>query len=586
MLAGALLAVGAGLWLLDRTIEGVLLTQIDAYLRARTLALMHSEEGNALAVELPSLDLSLVRRRLVLRNVRIKYLLNQAQRTQEFDGAAPTITITGVDLSDAIWHRSLRLNGVTIDDAVLRHVDGAPPDSATQPRADADTLPLTLPAADSLLYGVVENWLPEAVRGGRIGTVRVNNATISSTQVRGQLVTVDSSSRLSLTMRGLQLDSARHRIFERANLTLGVFVHAGPDGEDSLLVRAAEVTVTPDDTAFSITEMRTGPRPGRHSLDVHGIRRSHARRMLTIDSLHYAPTTPDSTFFRTAPPRSTRIRLETTDIKVLGLKQENIRRRRVTAGAAWITYANLDVLADRRGPGATKRRGPGPSRRQLLWPARLAALNWVIGTDSALIDSATIRYAEWLHGETRPASVLFDQMRIRLLRATNDSTVPDSQPLVLEGRGRLLGEAPFSATLLVQVNDGPLRMRMDGEVGPMALERVNSWSLPGSGIEVTGGQLDSSRFWFETARGRSRGRFRAQWHDLDLRMVDPVTGKQSLGQKLKSIVARTISRNDNMPDDDGKLAGARIDYEVRPTDTFWGLVWRSLRSGLMRTVKG
>src|SRR5512143_384637 len=117
--AGALLALGAGLWLLDRTIEGILLTQIDAYLRARTLKLMHSKESRAVDVELPSIDLSLVRRRLVIRNARIKYLLNQAQRTQEFDGVAPRITITGVDLSDAIWHRSFRLNGVSIDDAVL-----------------------------------------------------------------------------------------------------------------------------------------------------------------------------------------------------------------------------------------------------------------------------------------------------------------------------------------------------------------------------------------------------------------------------------------------------------------------------------
>lgn len=578
MLAGALLAVGAGLWLLDRTIEGILLTQTDAYLRARTLALMHSNEGKGLEVDLPSLDLSLVSRRLVLHKVRIKYLLNEDNRTQEFDATAPTITITGVDLSDAIWHRSFRLNGVTIDDPVLHHVDGAPPDSVTHPGAEADTLPVTLPAADSLLYSLVSSWIPDEVREGRIQTVRVNNATITSIQVRGQALTVDSSSRLSLTMRGLQLDSTRHRIFERANLTLGALIHAAPNGEDSLMVRAAEVTITPDDTSFSITEMRTGPSAGKHALAIHGIRRSHARRMLTIDSLQYQPTTADSIFFRKAPARSARIRLEASGIRILGLKQENIRRRRLTAGGLWIGKANLDVLADRRVPGT--------ARSRQLWPARLAGFNWVIGTDSALIESATIRYAEWLHRATKPASVVFDQMHVRILRATNDSMVPDSLPLVLQGRGRLLGEAPFSATLRIHVGQGPVRMRMEGEVGAMAIDRFNSWSLPGNGVEITGGQLDRSRFWFETAGGRSQGRFLAQWHDLNLRMVDPVTGKQSLGQKLKSIVARTISRDDNMPDAKGKVEGEKIDYAVQPGDTFWGLVWRSLRSGLMRSVKG
>jgi hypothetical protein len=65
-----------------------------------------------------------------------------------------------------------------------------------------------------------------------------------------------------------------------------------------------------------------------------------------------------------------------------------------------------------------------------------------------------------------------------------------------------------------------------------------------------------------------------------------VTRKQNLGQKLKSIVARMVSKDENMPDEQGRIAGARISYVVAPTDTFWGLIWRSLRSGLVRAMRG
>lgn len=578
VLTGLALAIGAGLWLLDRTIEGILLTQVDAYLRARTLALVHAREGQALTVELPSLNLNLLRRRLVLERVRIHFLENTGERTQEFAGNAPRVTITGVDLTDAIWHRNFRLGGVSIDAPVLRHLVAGPADTLPAQRLPGDTIPLTLPAADSLLYSVVAAWLPEAVRGGRIGRVEVNNATIASTRVEGQAVTFDSSSGLSLSMRGLQLDSTRHRIFERARLTVGALLHAAQEGGDSLLVREAEVNITPDDTVFSIASVRTGPPAGGHGLTIDGIRRSHARRMLTIDSLRYAPSVSDASFFRVAPPRSARVELTAREIRVVGLRQENLRKRRLTAGGVWITRLELDVLADRR--------IPGPPRRHALWPTRFAALNWVVGADSAIVDDASIRYAEWPPAVPRPASVRFDRIRLRLLHATNDTTVADSTPLLVHGKGRLLGEAPFETTIRVHVGTGPLRLSMSGEVGAMALERFNSWGIPGSGVEITKGALDHARFAFVTEAGRSAGRFRAQWSDLDLRLVDPATGKQNFGRKLKSIMVRSIARDDNLPDEEGKLQGEKIDYEVQQTDTFWGLIWRSVRSGMMRAVKG
>jgi len=572
-----LLALGVGGWVLERTTEKMLRGQVDAYLRARTLALVHSDEGEGLRIEIPDLDLSLIRRRLVLRNVRIQFQRKDESRSQDFEAFTPRVTITGVDLTDAIWHRNFRLAGVAINAPVLRHLDEGPPDTTSAPETSADTIPFTLPAADSLLYSVVAGWLPDEVRGGRIGSLNVNNATISSMLIRGQAVTVDSTADLSLTMRGLQLDSARHRIFERATLTAGYLLHARPGREDTLVVRAGEVTVSPDDTAFSIGQVYTGPPAGGHSLRILGVRRSHAKRMLTIDSVSWAPPVADSVFFRAAPARSTRIRLTAVNIRVLGMLQENLRRRRLTAGGVWVGNANLDVLADRR--------VPGPSKNRVLWPARLAALDWVVGADSAVVESGKVRYAEWPEDAPHPAHVDFDKLRVRVLHATNDTVVADSLPLVIDGRGRLLGAAPFHTTITVQVRPGPIRMRAEGEVGSMPISRFNTFVLPANGLEITDGTVENVAFWFNVAGGKSVGELRAVWHDLDLRLVDPVTGKQNFGKKLKSVVARMISKNHNQPGKDGKVPAAEIQYDIPPTDTFWGLFWRSLKSGLGKAMK-
>jgi hypothetical protein len=574
---GTIIAIVVGLWLLDRTLETILKGQIDAYLRARTLKMVQAREGKAIDIEIPDLDLSLIRRRLVLRNVRIQYKKEEGGRTQQFDAATPRITITGVDLTDAIWHRNFRLAGVSITTPRLYHLDDGPPDTTTRAKAPADTIPLTIPAADSLLYGVVAGWLPDEVRGGRIGSLQVDSATISSMLIRGPVVTVDSTAALSLTMRGLQLDSTRHRIFERATLSVGYFAHSKPGVEDSLVLSQGEVTISPDDTAFSIGEMHSGPPAYGHALHIVGVRRSHARQTLTIDSLSYAPPVADSTFFKVVKPRSTRVRLEVHGIKALGLRQENVRRRRLTAGGLWIGDVALDVIADRR--------VAGPPKVRVLWPEKLAAFDWVVGTDSAVVGSARIRYAEWPNGDTHPGYVIFDKLQVRLLHATNDSVVNHAEPLVIFGKGRLLGTGPFQTTIRTTVHPGPPEFTMEGEVGTMALTSFNTFLLPNMGLEITDGTMDRTSFRFSVANRKATGEIRPTWHDLSLRLVDPVTGKQNLGKKLKSVVARMISKDENAPEKDGTVKPFTIDYDVLPTDTFWGMVWRSLRSGLMKAMK-
>lgn len=595
VVVAAVLAVVPGLWLLDRSLERAVRAPIDAYLRARTLALVHSEESTALTILLPELHLSLIRRRLVLQDVRIRFERKDDLRLQQFEAWAPRVTLTGVDLTDILWRRSFRLAGVAIRAPVLRHLDEGPPDTTVAQAGEADTLPVTLPAPDSLLYRLVATWLPEEVRGGRIEVVRVERGTISSRLVRGLAITVDSTAGLSLSLRGLQLDSTRHRVFDRATLSVGFMVHATPGRDDSLVVSAAELTVTPDDTAFSIGEMHTGPPANRHALRAVGIRRSHARLMLTVDTVSWAPLVSDSVFFRAAPARSTRVRAVATGISILGLRQENLRRRRLTAGGCWIAGAELDVLADRRLPGS-----PGPShsrspaagwsrrtpRPRVLWPGWFAGLDWVVGADSVVLESGRIRYAEWLATSAQPAAVTFDRLRVRLLRATNDSVVAAVAPLVINGRARLFGVAPIRTTVTVPVRTGPPSLRVEGDVGALPLASFNAFLLPANGLEITGGTLEHAAFRFDVAGGRSVGELRAEWRGLDLRLVDPVTGRQSLGKKLKSMVARMLTRNDNLPDKHGQLPAVPIRYEIRSKDTFWGLIWRSLRSGLVKAVRG
>src|SRR5262249_45374433 len=153
---------------------------------------------------------------------------------------------------------------------------------------------------------------------------------------------------------------------------------------------------------------------------------------------------------------------------------------------------------------------------------RLAAFDWVVGADSAVIEMGKIRYAEWPPGAPRAGFVIFDKLQARLLHATNDTIINDSLPLVIQGKGRLLGTGPFQTTIRTRVHGGPPEFTMEGSVGTMAIPSFNSYLLPNNGVEITDGTMDRTTFRFSVANRKATGEIRPTWHDLNLRLVDPV----------------------------------------------------------------
>ena len=586
VIGGVLVLAAGGAQLLNRVLERTLREPLNGYLRDRSLKLLEAESPDGLTITLPRLDLSLFRRRLEVHDIKIRYDQQHGNRYVRMEVTAPLLLLTGLDVSDLIWRRDFRLTGVRIDRpdfALLDEDTTSASDSSATPDVpedgEVDTLPSILPAPDSLLYRVVADWLPDDVRGGRIEHVAVERATITSTVRRGARITVDSTAELTLAMRGLELDSTRHRIFEYGTLTAKTLIHATPGRGDSLVLEGPSITVGAEDTAYAVVVARTAPWDGSHALRVYGIKRSQVRQSLTVDSLFYQPGLPDSVFFRGARKRSTRTLAAVYRLAIQGLPQDQVRQRRTVARRIDVDSAVIDVLADHRFP-------PGPAVRRRLWPARLAALDWLAGADTAALRAGAVRYGELLPQRADPATVTFDQIHATLTNATNRSAKGDTAgPVLLEAEARLFGQGKLTSHFAIPVKPGPLEGRIEGHLGAMNLERFDRFLLIANGADITAGKLTEADFWMDLSGGRVNGQFKATWSDLELRLVNPVTGKQNLGKKLKSMMAGLMVRKNTALDKAGAPKTFPISYVIEPQDTFWGLIWRGVRSGMVKAMK-
>ncbi len=578
---GVLLLVLGSLGLLDRVLERTLRAPVNNYLRDHTLALLNVEGVSGLTITLPHLDLKLGRRRLDLRDVQIRYDREEEGQSTRFEVVAPRITLSGIDVTDLIWHRTFRLSGVRIDSLVMHHAEEGPRDTTTSAptTTPGDTLAAVFPAPDTLLYQIVANWLPTDMREGRIDRLSVNHATFVSRIRRGEAVTFDSTADLALVIEGLELDSARLQVFERGSLTVASHTHVVEPARDSVVVERVGLTVDQRDTAYTVGAARTGPGGNRHLIRLVGLARSQARNTLTLDSLLYAPRDPGLGFFRDAPARSTRVVATVTGITLSGFHQDEIRNRRVAPDRIGITTLELDVLADHRQP-------PGPPRRRVPWPARVASLPWTFGADTLTIDGGSIRYAELPPGQSRASEMVFDQVRATLTNATNDTARAGPRaPMVIHASALLYGRGRLETVIAVSVQPGPMAVSVNGHLGAMPLAPLNRFLTPGEGIDITSGTVERADFAFRVRRGLASGTFTAHYSDLDLSVVDPVTGNQNVGARIKTLVAGLMVRGSNTPNKEGVLSSAEIAYEMLPDDTFWGTLWRALRSGIVKQVK-
>ncbi|HWA16660.1 MAG TPA: DUF748 domain-containing protein, partial [Gemmatimonadales bacterium] len=279
-------------------------------------------------------------------------------------------------------------------------------------------------------------------------------------------------------------------------------------------------------------------------------------------------------------PRSTSYRLAAFGIQVRGLKQQEIRQRKLTPRLLVIDSLDLDVISDQRAP-------PRPPAVRKLWPQRLDAAEWAAGVDSIILKAGDIVYGEIKPGQGRPGTVHFSRVRGTVVNATNDSTRSGPRaPAVIEAQANLFNAGPLKARIEVVVAPGPIELRAEARLGSMPLSAFNSFLLNANGINITDGQVHEADVWFNVSKGVATGQVRPRYENFNLELVDKVTRKQSFGKKIKSIVAGIMTRSSNLPDKKtGKLKAAPIRYEVPPSETFWGLLWHAARAGVVKAIR-
>ena len=306
----------------------------------------------------------------------------------------------------------------------------------------------------------------------------------------------------------------------------------------------------------------------------------------SLDSVSYLELRPDSVFFA-RPGGKTRVRLTMKGVRGRGVETGASLGIQARARHLEIDSMVIDALSDTRGDQEPKSKQTGPSKPRRLWPQALAETNWRVGIDTVTLKNGFVPYGELKANRPEPAVVWFSNISATITGMGNHPAKTGvTSPAVMLAKAKFMGRADLEARMEVPIVPKQFTMKVEGKATELPAEVLNRFLLTAEGIRITSGRFHRADFGFQVKNGKATGGITLVYDSLFVEMVDKETRKKGLDEKLKTFFANTmVIRGDNMPDDKGRLDAQPIEYRYKRGETFWGGIWRSLRSGLTRTIK-
>jgi hypothetical protein len=592
VLLAIVVAIAVALWILPGKFEEALRAEVNAYIRERTLAMLNEKDVSGLNVDFESLDLSLAQRHLIINGIRIRYdHRDDSTGYVRFTAETPRVSLLGLDIGDVIKHESFRLDEVRIERPVLSQLrelgpkTKAPKGQAREPGAvrvtEEDSITIAAPVElDTLLYHAVAAWLPDEIRQARIDRIAFNDASILSVTKRGKAVTRDSLGNFTVDIRGLGLDSLKRRVFEGVSVDLQTALHVSPSA-DSVQIDTVAIRLDPKDTVLTLRRARSTPsNPEKSALFLEGMRRSNSEQKLQLDTLTFGPRISDKGWLARATKRRSRIRLNLGKLEVQGALLRRALGERVELQKIAVGSMTLDVLADRRAEKT-------PPKPRSMWSQRLADLDWAVRVDTISLKKGTIRYGEVNAGRPEVALLYFSDVNALVTKVGNkEGFGKNSVPVaVIDATAKLMGKGAVRTHIEVPQQTGSHISSVSGSLGKFPGTELNSMLLYAAGVKLKSGVMDTVNFNFKVANGLSTGGFSATFDSLSLEIMNRVSQKKGLKEKLMGKVANALVRNSNKPGEKSYRPEVPIKYELKNSDSFWGMVWQSIKAGLLKMMK-
>ena len=202
------------------------------------------------------------------------------------------------------------------------------------------------------------------------------------------------------------------------------------------------------------------------------------------------------------------------------------------------------------------------------------------------IENIDISYAEYDRESKQKGRITFEKTAGTISNITNaDRELRDNPYMeanlntLMMGQGRLHARFNFNLT----ATDGAFSY--SGVLHGLNGTALNGIIKPLAMIHIRNGMVKKLSFNIKANDKKAVGNMEFRYQDLSVAVLKKEAGKPWYSrQGLLSFLANNMIINPSNPDHNGVFTAARIDYERKPTRSFFNFIWKSLFQGIRYSV--
>ena len=315
-----------------------------------------------------------------------------------------------------------------------------------------------------------------------------------------------------------------------------------------------------------------------HTIQVKSFSLNTASKELTFSKIHFAPIEFNLNDTSKQIVRSINA-VDLEELVFAGINFDNWHEdRRLEIRKIYAKNPDIKVSMDHH--------WPKPMYERPYLSARVRSIPFPVNIDTIYATGGRVFYRELFNDGKPPLRLTFSDASATYTNVSNDSIILARNPnLTFEVNAKFLGVGKLSTTIVYPVLDSLNTLFMKLKIESMSLSALNP-ILEGQMKAKLSGDINTLAMNFKADRYGSKGDFVFDYSNLKIELFKEKETKDGVKIKknwlMNTLVNPVIRSNNNISNEN--FNKGMIDYR-RPLDiSFFGMVWQSLKGGLITTM--
>ena len=399
------------------------------------------------------------------------------------------------------------------------------------------------------------DYIAKLFKSLRVEVIDFKNVKLKYVDNNGPVPDVDSVANVNVTLKDWLIDplsaqdTSRLYLLKDIDINLSDYSYATPDSMYHLKVHMLEFNA----------------KSGRLNLKQFGL----------------VPRYSEGAFAKVAGYARERYHIQMNNISLNGIDLPAfIQKRQLFANEMHIAEGGISVFKNGTFPKIEKIR-TGRFPQQLL-----QRLDLMLSIKKIKLSNVNISYAEFSKRSLQKGKITFDHTSGTISNVTNMPKIKEAQPIMqADLESYMMGQGKLNVSFKFDLNSPIGAFDYKGAISNLDGRKLNQISKPLGLLQVNKGMIKEFAFDIRADEQAAKGKVEFRFNDLSLTLLKKEVGKERLRRKaLLSILANAMVIYTDNPDSTGKFTVAPIQFERKPTGSFFNYIWKTLFQGVKYSI--